>query len=85
MEREAAELRDPDLEGDACSRRGLLEDHPQRPAGEELVGLAPALQLLELVRQIEHRLQVSPAPGADPQEVAALQVLGERSHRARLC
>ena len=41
VEAVAAELGDADLERDPRPRRGLLEDHPERAAGEELVGLAP--------------------------------------------
>ena len=39
VEAGASELVDPDLERDARPRRGLLEDHPERSSGEELVRL----------------------------------------------
>ena len=83
VEAVAAELGDPDLERDASSRRGLLEDHPQRAAGKELVRLAGLLRSLERVGDVEHRLQLVGAPAADAREVAALQVLRNLDHRAR--
>src|SRR5438046_10678483 len=49
----ASELPDPNLEGDARPRGGLLEDHPQRPAGEQVMLLPPFLLLFELVREVE--------------------------------
>ena len=78
----AAELRDPDLERDSRSRRGLLEDEPDRPAGQELVRLALALELLQLVGQVEDALQLLGAPASDAREVPPFQVLRDLDHAA---
>ena len=56
VEAGAAELRDSDLEGNARPRRRLLEDHSQRPAGEEVVLLALFLQRFQLVGEVEDAL-----------------------------
>ena len=58
VEAYAAELGDADLERDARSRRRLLEEHGQCPAGEELVGIPLCLRTLELVGQVERRCQL---------------------------
>ena len=68
VEAGAAELVDPDLERDARSRRGLLEDHPERSAGEEVVLLARLLPTLEVVGQVEHLEQLVAAPVRDAGE-----------------
>ena len=83
VEAVAAELADSDLERDTSPCGGLLEDHPQRAAGEELVRLAGLLRFLERVGDVEHSLQLVGAPAADAREVAALQVLRNLGHRAR--
>ena len=74
----AAELGDPDLERDAGARRGLLEDHPERAAGQEVMLLAAALAGLEVVGQVEDGQQLLAAPVGDLGEVSSLQV----RHRA---
>ena len=48
--RGAAELRDADGEGDPRTRRGLEEEEGERTAGEELLLVAVAPRLLQLVR-----------------------------------
>ena len=80
VERVPAELGHPDLERDAGAGRGLLEDHRERAAGEEVVLLAPGLPLLEVVGEVEHRLELLAAPVGDAGEVAALEALGDRAH-----
>ena len=77
VEARAAELVDPDLERDARSRRGLLEDHPERAAGEEVVLLARLLSTLELVGQVEHLEQLVAAPVGDAGEGPPLQAVGD--------
>ena len=67
------ELVDPDLERDARSRRGLLEDHPERAAGEEVVLLPPGLALLEVVGEVERRQELLAAPVGDASEMAPFQ------------
>src|SRR6185312_17403479 len=80
VERVAAELGHPDLEGDAGARRGLLKDHRERAAGEEMVLLAARLALLQVVGEIEHGQEVVAAPVGDPREAAALQALERCAH-----
>ena len=80
VERVPAELRHPDLERDAGARRGLLEDHRERAAGEEVVLLAALLALLELVGEVEHGLELVAAPVGDAGEAAALEALGGGAH-----
>ena len=76
----AAELRDPDLERDARPGRGLLKDHPERPAGKELVLLATLLALLEVVGEVENAQQLLAAPVRNSREVPALQAFGDDRH-----
>jgi HSP20 family protein len=64
VERSPAELVHPDLEGDPRPGRGLLEDHPERSAGEKVVLLSGLLLPLQLVRQIENLQELVPAPVA---------------------
>ena len=52
------ELGDPDLEGDARARRGLVEDEPDRPPGQEPKLAAARALGLELVREVEQRLEL---------------------------
>jgi hypothetical protein len=84
VERRPAQLRHPDLEGDARPRRRLLEDHPEHPTREQLVRLPLALRLLERVGEVEHGQQLVRAPVRDPQEVASLEPVADRDHRAIL-
>ena len=79
----AAELIDPDLERDPRSSRRLLEDHPERSAGEEVVLLARLLSTLEVVGQVEHLEQLVAAPVRDPGEGAPFQAVGDGDHPAR--
>ena len=81
----AAELDDADLERDPGARRRLLEDHPERPAREELVRLALLAELLELVCEVERGLQLLGVPGADPDEVPSFEVLCDLDHARREC
>src|SRR5207249_7338316 len=81
----AAELRDPDLEGDARPRRGLLEDHPEGSARKKVVLLAPALPLLQVVGQVEHLQKLLATPVGDPREVPALETLRDGCHSACAC
>src|SRR5207245_5204750 len=76
----SAELLDPDLERDPGSGRGLLEDHSERPPGEEVVLLSRLQQALELVGQVEHLEELLPAPVGDPGEGAALEAVRDRDH-----
>jgi hypothetical protein len=76
----AAELVDPDLERDPSSGRGLLEDHSERPAGEEAMLLARLVLALQVVRQVEHLEQLLGTPVRDPGERTTLQV----SHEAAI-
>jgi hypothetical protein len=74
VEAAAAELRDPDLEADPRPRRGLLEDHPERAAGE-IVMLDPLLLArLQPVGDLEKRQEVGRLPVVHPQEVVPLQM-----------
>ncbi len=79
----ASELCDADLERDARSRRRLLEDEPDHAAGQELVRLALGLELLQLIGEVEHGLQLVGVPASDAREVSALQVLRNLDHAAR--
>ena len=83
-QRHAAELRDPDLERDASSRRRLVEDQPDGAAGEN-AQLGPARALgLELVREVEERLELGARPGGDAREAPALQLRGDARHRPKV-
>ena len=84
VEAVAAELGDSDLERDARSRRRLLEDHPERAPGEELVRLAPLTQRLELVGEVERGLQLLGVPRADAREVPPLEMLRYLDHEVRM-
>ena len=57
-QRHPAELRDPDLECDARSGRGLVEDEADRPAGEDAELAATRALGLQLVGQVEQRLEL---------------------------
>src|SRR5262249_7666412 len=83
VETRPAELVDPDLEGDAGPGRGLLEDHPERAAGEEPGLLAGALLPRQVVGEVEHLEQLLGAPVRDPGERPALQQ-GPRSYAAAI-
>ena len=76
VEPDPAELGDSDPEGDARARRRLLEDQADRPAGQEL----PLRVALQLVRQVEHGLELSPAPVRDLREAPAFQRCGKGKH-----
>ena len=75
VEAGAAELGDPDFEGDPRAGRGFLEDHPQRSAREEVMLFASFLLLLELVSELEDTLQFVARPVGDSCEVTAFQIL----------
>ncbi len=75
-QRRAAELGHPDLEGDAGSRGGLLEDHGQGLAQEGFAGACPSAALLQSPRLIQQRLQVGPDI-QDGEEVAFAHGLGQ--------
>src|SRR5205823_6199876 len=69
---------DAGLERDAGGRGGLLEDHPELAAWEEVVLLAAVLTGLEVVGEVEDGQQLLAAPVGDLGEVSSLQV----RHRA---
>ncbi len=83
VEPEAAELGDSNLERDARAGGRLLEDHPERTAGEQTVLLALALKLLQLVGEVEDELELVRRPRGDPDEVASLEIRGKLTHRAQ--
>jgi len=58
----------------------LLEDHPERAAGKDGVGLARRLQPLQLVGEVERLQQLVPTPVGDTREVSALQLVRDRDH-----
>jgi hypothetical protein len=72
VEAVAAELGDPDLEGDAGARRRLLEDHAEAAAGEKLMWLSALPERLQLVGEVEGGLQLLGVPGANASEVPTL-------------
>ena len=76
----APKLVDTDLERDPCPCRRLLEDHPERATGEEVVLLPSLLETLQLVGQVEDREQVFPSPVRNTRERAALQPVGDCQH-----
>src|SRR5690606_32987485 len=55
----AAELAHADIEGNAGTRRRLLEDHRQHLAGQRLVGLARLQPVLARARIVENRPQLA--------------------------
>src|SRR5712692_6524548 len=77
------ELVDADLEGDPRSRRGVLEDHSQRPAGQEVMLLTRLLEALELVGEVEDLEQLVRAPIRDARERAPFEGVGDRDHLFR--
>ena len=58
VQRHPAELGDPDLEADAGAGRRLVEDHPDRPAGQHAQLLAARPLLLQLVGEVERELEL---------------------------
>jgi hypothetical protein len=84
VEPDAAELPHPGLERDPGAGRGLLEDHPERPAGEEAALLARGVGALQLVREVEHAHELVAAPVGDSGEVPALQVVVDGAHGAEI-
>ena len=66
VERHAAELGDPDLEADAGAGRRLVEDQPDRAAGQDPQLLAPGALLLQLVGQVERELELRRATSRRP-------------------
>ena len=73
-ERHAAELRDADLERHACPRRRLVEDEPDRAARQDAELGTPRALGLQLVREVEERLQILTRPAGDAREARSLQV-----------
>ena len=84
VERHSAELGDADLEADTRPRRRLVEDQPDRPAGEDAQLLPAGALLLQLVGEVERGLELLARPVADPREAAPLQQLGDPRHGAIL-
>ena len=80
VETGAAELRDPDLERDARPRRRLLEDHAERPAGEEVRLLAGGAGRLQLVGEVEHRQPLVARPVGDTREAPPAKPFRDRDH-----
>src|SRR4051812_42118083 len=80
VEAGADKLGDPDFEGNAGPSGRLLEDHPERPAREEVMLFASFLLLLELVSELEDSLELVARPVGDPREVASFQILERRNH-----
>ncbi len=83
IERRAAELEHADLEADARSRRGLLEDHPERPALEMPVLDALPLPRLQAVGEVEDLEELVRVPVVHAQEVPPLELC--RDHARILC
>ena len=83
--RGASELRDARGEGDPRPRRGLEEEQRDRAPGEALLLAAVAPGLLELVREVENRLQLGPLPVGELREAPPLQAVGGSGHRRILC
>ena len=83
-ERHAAELGDPDLEGDARPGRGLVEDETDRPAREDAKLRASRALGLQLVGELEQERELVTRPRRDPREAAALQLFRHARHRAML-
>ena len=80
----AAELTDPDLEGDPRPGRGLVEDQRQRAAGQQLMRLTPGQRGFQLVRQVESRGQLFRFPVRNAEEMPPFQSrCGESQHRER--
>ena len=75
-ERHPAELGDPDLEGDARSRGRLVEDEPDRAAGEKPELAAAGALCLQLVGEVEEHCELVARPARDAGEATALQLLG---------
>src|SRR5205807_2028592 len=63
------------------AQRGLLEDEPDRAAGEEALLLALPLRGLQRVGEVERGLQLRTVPVGDAREVAALQLFRDGNHR----
>jgi hypothetical protein len=74
VERGAAELEHPHLEADPRPRRGLLEDHPERPALEVAVLDALALARLQPVGEVEDARELVCVPVVYAQEVPPLEL-----------
>jgi len=85
VQRRPAEVRHADLEGDAGPRRGLLEDHPERAAGQDAMLLTRLLGPLQLVGEVEEDADLLRVPVPHGSETAALQLLGDLDHRRARC
>ena len=72
----------PTSNADAGPRGGLVEDHPERAAGEDAQLLAARALLLQLVREVERELELRPRPVGDPGVVAALEIVGDARHES---
>ena len=74
VERGAPQLEHPHLEADARPRRGLLKDHPERPALEVAVLDALALARFQPVGEVEDADQLVRVPVVHAQEVPPLEL-----------
>ncbi len=84
VERHPAELGDPHLEADARPRRRLVEDQADRSPGQDPQLLAARPLELELVGEVERRLELLARPVADARVAAPLEQLGNPRHRSIL-
>src|SRR5205823_6908049 len=73
MEADAPELGDADLERDACPCGGLLEDHPEATAREEVVLLPSLPARLEVVCELQQGVELRAREIRDAREVAPLE------------
>jgi hypothetical protein len=78
VERRPPELEHADLERHSCSRRRLLEDHPERSPLEVAVVDPLALARLEAVAELEDDEQLLGGPVVDTEEIPPLE--GRRDH-----
>ena len=74
-QRHSAQLGDPDLERHARAGRGLVEDQPDRPAGQDAELPTSRALGLELVGEIEQGRELVLRPAGDAGEASPFEVL----------
>ena len=84
VQRHPAELGDAHLEADAGARGRLVEDHPDRPSGQDAELLAPEPLLFQLVGEVERELEFLARPVRDARVASALEAVRDACHRAML-